>query len=177
MKDNRYYLIACCLATLFITTSCLGIKRNATSVSSSKYYESFYLEDGVTQYFAKPLPLENATSKKHHFTLTVRKKTDGSSTAQVNIFFFTKVSFGNNEVISLSFDDTTYQANLLYSEKNEELYSSRIVCDVNYQDFLIAVAKEEFAFSVSTNTTASIQLKTTKKTYAILEKLRTVFLY
>lgn len=82
----KYLTIILCI---FFNISCLTIKPGATK-SGIKFYESFYIGEGVNQYFVKPLSFSNGVND-FFIDFTLRDQKSKNDSCAINFTLITPI--------------------------------------------------------------------------------------
>jgi hypothetical protein len=93
----KYLIIIICV---FFNISCLTIKPGATK-SGIKFYESFYIGEGVNQYFVKPLSLSNGVND-FFIDFTLRDQKSKSDSCAINFTLITPFITKNIDSLVIS---------------------------------------------------------------------------
>jgi len=163
-----------CLVVLFSLTGCLSIKPGGKK-SGKSYFETFYVGEGGTQYFIKPIVFSSIKkSEKINFDFTFKYKNEVKDSANVNFSILSNNMFKN--IDSLTFKNTTHNFvikdfKLLFNERNSKLFDSRFSTKIslkdlnkmfNSADWVIDVFKENVHYTYTTE----------KRTKKVIEKLQ-----
>lgn len=137
MKTKLLFLII-----ILSLSSCIGIRIKGTK-SAKKYYEEFFIDQGVMQYFIKPLEFKG---EKDNLSIdfTFRDTVDYQSfiTTNYSIYTFEKVKnidsaffIINNKKIQLK------HCEKLFIKKSKQ-YQIRNSCKITYKEFMEIVEVE-----------------------------------
>lgn len=152
------------ILSLFILTSCGGVKVAGGGSKANKLYEVFYIKNGVTQYFIKPLKFKTK-DVKFSMDYTVRSDVKKDGFIVCNFSTFSKDPIKKIDNISLNTGDTKiefYDLEKVFLEKQKNHYHLRYTSKVPFKEFS--------KFTKSSNSTVNVnkyvfetRYKTTKK--------------
>ena len=128
-------LIITLLFTLLI--SCGGVKIAGGGSKANKLYEVFYIKNGVTQYFVKPLKYK---SKDIKFTMdyTLRSDVKKDGFIVCNFSTFSEKPIKKIETFKLNIDGKKYEFKELekvFLEKQKNDYHLRYTSKLSFEDY------------------------------------------
>lgn len=170
MKTNNLLKGLLIVSISLLSINCLGVKPKGgggSSSNSSKFYESFYLDGGVTQYFIKPLSLENDLSKEHSMDFITRNNetTPSGVTFNLTVYHTSTISTSDKVIFKNATKEIQGQdLKILFSEKNGEYIQNRITLNVQDKAVLELLKTPDLVISVITEGN-EIKLKPTSKTH------------
>jgi len=137
------------LVLIIISTSCIGIKMNA-SKNSKSYYETFHINDSVMQYFIKPMQFKGKLNLKADFTF--KKISNRFSTVTMN---FSVISNEDTplELIQINSTerDSIRKINLLFKEKKKSKYKYRYTSNISYMSLYDFFSQEHQIINYNNN--------------------------
>ena len=153
MKKSNFIYLVPILSSFVFLTSCFGIKTKGNSPGpSNKLYETFYLENGITQHFVKPLPLQNHKLEKGNtIDFIVRKNEEVISMATVNMTVYSNEAINSKALVMIQGDNVSANSsdlNVIYTEKEEDNFKHRITFNVNQDEFLKILKSHTFKISI-----------------------------
>lgn len=131
------YLLLFVFTALFI--SCSSVKQS-TSKPTSKHFETFFIGNGTTQYFIRPLTFERKVDKQRlEIDFTFRSNPSVSKEEKVNINFsiYKNTTDRNEKFFILGKDETDSikkEVTILFSEKTKKGYLHRYNTTVLLKD-------------------------------------------
>lgn len=120
---RRYFV----LSLLFLLFSCFSIKPGGVK-TAKKLYESFYIGEDGSQYFIKPLNLQNDANAELKIDFTFRYKNEIKDSVIINITFVGSENFKVADSISIENENISIiskEINYLFSERKKRTYNSR----------------------------------------------------
>ncbi|RYM34955.1 hypothetical protein ERX46_06165 [Brumimicrobium glaciale] len=139
------------ISILFLLSSCMSIKPGS-SKSGKKYYESFYVGEGGTQYFIKPISFEKEKGKDEVFLdFTFRYRDNMNSNAVIN--YSVQIDEIIREVDSLviinaSNSMTSSVNKLLFNTREGDGFQSRYSTEVPLKKLKDLFGNNEWAVKV-----------------------------
>ena len=145
------------LASLLISSCALTIKPAATK-SAKSYYESFFVGEGGTQYFIKPIEFKSENSQnKLFFDLTFRYKNELKDSATIN--FSIESDYIVKEVNDIAFTNATSTVfsdgiSLLFNEKKGQKFTSRFSAQCSTKEIIDLFNDSAIKININTNNTS-----------------------
>ena len=138
----RYVSFALIIA-FSILAGCISFPQMSSSGKPGKYYENFFVGDGVNQYFVKPL-LYKREKQKIKLDFTFRDTSFGHQRVLTNCSFYT--SSRNLKVTHLGVrtDDSIYfkTASHIVIRKEKKQWEYRYTADFKYPAFRLLIGHE-----------------------------------
>ncbi len=136
IKIKTNYLIknGAVLGILIIIFGCSGIKPSTTK-SGSELYETFFISEGVMQYFIKPLEFKNDTKEEMMLDITFRHKSD--TPAHLKMSFITDDVLNTTDSLKIANDNhevVLKNMNIMFKERGKKKYKSRFSADTTLSD-------------------------------------------
>ncbi len=107
--------------------SCLGVKPGAVK-GAKKLYETFFVGEEGTQYFIKPLILNNNIVEEIKLDITFRYKNVIKDSAIINMSFLNKEIFRQADSLIITNDTAKIiikEVKYMFSERSKDIYNSR----------------------------------------------------
>lgn len=144
---NRLFFI--CSISLLLS-SCGGIKVAGGGSNVSKLYEVFYIQNGVTQYFVKPLKFKNDGIK---FTadFTLRNDVTPEKNIVCNFSLYSPEPIKNVEKVTITTGQSTmelFDLEKVFIEKQKNGYHLRYTSKMKFSDFSMLTKTNSSTFKV-----------------------------
>ena len=168
MKKNNIFI----LAIIFLLSSCMGGGNTMQSSGRpGKLYETFYVKNGVTQYFIKPLKAKSKTSTfKMDFTLRNNIKSEGIIVCNFSVL--SKNPIKKIESASFVCDEKTISLKdldkIFIEKEGKDSYHLRYTSNISFKDFSTISKGENISISFD-NMTNTFSKGTVKKLHKINE--------
>ncbi len=156
---------------IFVFSACSPKIGGSFRKSRYKCYEEFYVDEGVNQYFVKPLDFK-ALNGKEKFTIdfTFRDTLRDNSQIIANYSFFSEYPVKKiDSVVLIAANNTDKQSfklkncQRLFIDKNKKTYQIRYSCSLTYKQILDFFDYQDYSVSVYINGN-TIKFIATKKT-------------
>lgn len=144
---NRF-LFVCSISLLL--TSCGGIKVAGGGSNVSKLYEVFYIQNGVTQYFVKPLKFKS-NSVKFTADFTLRSDVTPEKNIVCNFSLYSPEPIKSVEKVSVTTGQSTmelFDLEKVFIEKQKNSYHVRYTSKMKFSDFSALTKTNSSAFNV-----------------------------
>ncbi len=141
MMKVKYFLFI----IIILFSSCFGLRIRGTK-SPKQVYEVFFIDDGVLQYFIKPLKFKN---KHDYFTVdfTFRDTLKYDSFVTTNYSIYTKVAA--KKIDSLFFITSEYKIKCKNNDKmfidlKKKTYQIRYSSGITYQELIYLTSADDY---------------------------------
>lgn len=140
------------LSASFLLSSCFSVKPSASGKAGG-LYETFFVGEGITQYFIKPLDFKQVNGKsdlKMDFTFRVKKSLQDSAIINFTIISPIKIE----EINQLTFNTKTVNfsaspVKTLYKEREKRKYKRRFSLKVHSAKIRTILSTQELYLIVS----------------------------
>jgi hypothetical protein len=125
------------------SVSCVNIK---TTGKAAKYVETFYVQEGNTQYFIKPLYYKSEESNELLVDFTLRDSTKQPPVRMLFTINSEKGIRGHSECSVKIREDQKHSAKKIYAKPVKKGYNYRYEAIVPYNDFVLIIRENEDIF-------------------------------
>lgn len=164
------------IASICLLYGCLAIKPGSVK-SGKNLFETFFVGDAGTQYYIKPIDFENTTgASRVAMDFTFRYKNEIKDSVIINFSILDAKLIKNLDQLTLKNATTTIncqQVELLFNEKNKNLFLSRFSTKASLADFAPLFSDNIWTLTTS-NKNEKTSYKSTAKTSKTIQKLEEV---
>lgn len=162
-------------------TACISVKPAGVK-SGKNLFETFYVGEGGTQYFIKPLFFLNSQNKEElHIDFTFRYKNEVKDSVILNLSLLSSDIF--KSIDSLSLSNTTYKIisknnKLLFNEKRNKFFNSRFSTKISLIELNKMFGSDDWkiiVYSGGTYFTYASEKKTKKAIKKLQDKIFILF--
>ncbi len=175
ISSNNYISKIFIGLVLFVfLTGCPSVKPSGVK-SGKNLFETFYLGEGGTQYFIKPMIFYNTLNREEiHLDFTFRYKNIVKDSVIVNLSLHSSILF--KSINSLRFANTTHKIlrkdiRLLFNEKRNKQFNSRFYTKISLIEFNKLFDNEDWTIIVYTNKTSNTYISEKKVIKKLQEKI------